>query len=57
MTRNNLIEYGLTVLSTLAALGLTSCATAPFGAGDNGGTASAEIQTTGEPEVREKKSK
>ncbi|HTQ49155.1 MAG TPA: arylsulfatase [Candidatus Acidoferrales bacterium] len=41
MKRSNLLKYGLTALSATAALGLTSCATAP--------SASATIQTTGEP--------
>ena len=49
MKRSNLIKYGLTALSVSAALGLTSCATVPSGAGGNGATSTAQIQTTGEP--------
>jgi len=49
MKRINLIRYGLTGLTASAALGLTSCATAPSSAGGNGATSTAQIQTTGEP--------
>ena len=37
MKRNNLMKYGLTVVSASAVLGLTSCATAQPAAGGGGG--------------------
>ena len=42
MTRNNLIKYGLTMVSASATLGLTSCATAQPAASGGGTSASGD---------------